>query len=303
MGGKSAFVAIVGVPNVGKSSILNALLGQKISIVSPKPQTTRTRIVGVLTKESTQLVFLDTPGVHVCKNQLGRYMEKSIRESISSVDACLLVVEAGKALKPGALELIKKLKKTKLPVILAINKVDLLRDKSVLMRQISELSKLLEFLAVVPVSARTFDGMDILLEQLRKTATQDGHFFPEDELTDQPERVIVAEIIREKILQLVDKEIPHGVAVCVERMRDRDDDSNLIDIDAMIYCEKSSHKGILIGKGGNMLKKIGSLARADIENFFGSKINLQLWIKVKEDWRNRAGLLRNFGFDEKNFDV
>lgn len=300
---KSAFIAIVGVPNVGKSSILNALLGQKISIVSPKPQTTRTRIMGVLTRGGTQLVFIDTPGIHAPKNELGRYMEKSIRESILSVDACLLVVEAGKSLKLGELQLVKRLKKTNLPVILAINKVDTLRDKSILMQQISELSALMDFLAVVPLSAKTLDGLEILLEQLQKTATQDGHFFPEDELTDQPERVIVAEIVREKILQLVDKEIPHGVAVCVERMRDRDDDSNLIDIDAMIYCERASHKGILIGKRGDMLKRVGSLARADIEAFFGAKVNLQLWIKVKEDWRNRAGLLRNFGFNEKDFNA
>ncbi len=300
---KSAFIAIVGIPNVGKSSILNALLGQKISIVSPKPQTTRTRIMGVLTRGATQLVFIDTPGIHAPKNELGRYMEKSIRESIASVDACLLVVEAGKSLKPGELQLIKRLKKTNLPVILAINKVDTLRDKSILMQQIRELSALMDFHAVVPLSAKTLDGLEILLEQLQKTATQDGHFFPEDELTDQPERVIVAEIVREKILQLIDKEIPHGVAVCVERMRDRDDDSNLIDIDAMIYCERASHKGILIGKRGDMLKRIGSLARADIEAFFGAKVNLQLWIKVKEDWRNRAGLLRNFGFDEKDFNA
>ncbi len=299
---KSAFIAIVGIPNVGKSSILNALLGQKISIVSPKPQTTRTRIMGVLTENETQLVFIDTPGMHSPKNQLGRYMEKSIKDSISSVDACLLVIEAGKNLKPAELELIKNLKRTKLPVILAINKIDILKDKSLLMQQINDISALIEFLSVVPLSAKTLDGMDILLEQLKKTATQNGHFFPEDELTDQPERVIVAEIVREKILQLVDKEIPHGVAVCVERMRDREDGSNLMDIDATIYCEKSSHKGILIGKHGDMLKKIGSLARADIEQFFGAKINLQLWIKVKEDWRNRAGLLRNFGFDEKQFD-
>ena len=298
---KSAFIAIVGVPNVGKSSILNALLGQKISIVSPKPQTTRTRIMGILTESETQLVFVDTPGMHSPKNQLGRYMEKSIKDSISSVDACLLVVEAGKDLKPAETELIKKLKRTNLPVILAINKVDTLKDKSKLMRQISEISAQIDFLAVVPLSAKTQDGLDILLTQLKLTATQDGHFFPEDELTDQPERVIVAEIVREKILQLVDKEIPHGVAICVERMRDRGNTNNLIDIIATVYCEKDSHKGILIGKHGDMLKKIGSRARADVERFFDTKVNLQLWVKVKEDWRNRARLLRNFGFDEKDF--
>lgn len=302
MENKSAFVAIVGVPNVGKSSLMNALLGQKISIVSAKPQTTRNRIMGILTQAETQLVFIDTPGVHTPKTQLGRYMEKSIKNSISSVDSCLFVVEAGKDLKPSEFKLIERLKSLNLPVILAINKIDVLQDKSILMQQISKVSELIDLTAVVPISAKTHDGLDVLVSELKKIATCEGHFFQDDALTDQPERVIVAEIIREKILQRVDKEIPHGVAVCVEKMRDRDDGS-LIDIDATIYCEKNTHKGILIGKQGAMLKKIGSLARVDIENFFETKVNLQIWIKVKEDWRNRAGLLRNFGFDEKNFDM
>ena len=302
MGNKSAFIAIVGVPNVGKSSLLNALLGQKISIVSTKPQTTRNRIMGILTQAETQLVFIDTPGVHTPKTQLGHYMEKSIKNSILSVDSCLFVIEAGKNLKPSELKLIKKLKNLKFPVILAINKIDVLQDKSVLMKQISQISELINLAAVVPISAKTHDGLDVLLSELKKVATCEGHFFQDDALTDQPERVIVSEIIREKILQLVDKEIPHGVAVCVEKMRDRGDGS-LMDIDATIYCEKTTHKGILIGKHGTMLKKIGSLARSDIENFFDTKVNLQVWVKVKEDWRNRAGLLKNFGFDEKNFNM
>mgnify|MGYP000304515356 FL=1 len=302
MGNKSAFIAIIGVPNVGKSSLLNALLGQKISIVSTKPQTTRNRIMGILTQAETQLVFIDTPGVHTPKTQLGHYMEKSIKNSILSVDSCLFVVEAGKNLKASELKLIKKLKNLKFPVILAINKIDVLQDKSVLMKQISQISELINLAAVVPISAKTHDGLDVLLSELKKVATCEGHFFQDDALTDQPERVIVSEIIREKILQLVDKEIPHGVAVCVEKMRDRGDGS-LMDIDATIYCEKTTHKGILIGKHGTMLKKIGSLARSDIENFFDTKVNLQVWVKVKEDWRNRAGLLKNFGFDEKNFNM
>lgn len=302
MGNKSAFIAIIGVPNVGKSSLLNALLGQKISIVSTKPQTTRNRIMGILTQAETQLVFIDTPGVHTPKTQLGHYMEKSIKNSILSVDSCLFVVEAGKNLKASELKLIKKLKNLKFPVILAINKIDVLQDKSVLMKQISQISELINLAAVVPISAKTHDGLDVLLSELKKVATCEGHFFQDDALTDQPERVIVSEIIREKILQLVDKEIPHGVAVCVEKMRDRGDGS-LMDIDATIYCEKTTHKGILIGKHGTMLKKIGSLARSDIENFFDTKVNLQVWVKIKEDWRNRAGLLRNFGFDEKNFNM
>lgn len=302
MGKKSSFVAIVGVPNVGKSSILNALIGQKVSIVSAKPQTTRTRIMGVLTKGETQLVFIDTPGAHEPKTRLGQYMEKSVRSSIASVDACLLVVAAGKNLKPAEVRLIKNLKSLKVPVILAINKVDLLRDKSVLMRQISEVSSMIDCMAVVPISAKTGDGLEDLLNELEKVAVCEGHFFPDDALTDQPESVLVAEIIREKILRVTREEVPHGVAVRVERMSERED-GHLMDIDATIYCEKATHKGILIGKHGDMLKEIGTQARVDIENFFGVNVNLQIWVKVKEDWRNRAELLKNFGFDEKALDM
>lgn len=300
---KSAFIAIVGVPNVGKSSILNIMLGQKISIVSSKPQTTRTRIMGILTEDKIQLVFIDTPGIHKPKNQLDHYMERSIKESVSSVDACLLVIEAGKKLKPAELDLIKSLNKMDLPVILAINKIDILHDKSVLISQMKEVSSFINFKAIVPISAKNKDGMESLVSELKKMAVHEGHFFEDDALTDQPERVIVSEIVREKVLRLIDKEVPHGIAVCVERMHDRDDDSGLIDIDVVIYCEKNNHKGILIGKKGNMLKKIGSSARRDVENFLGARVNLQMWVKVKEDWRNKAGLLRNFGFDEENFKV
>ncbi len=302
MGKKSAFVAIVGVPNVGKSSILNALIGQKVSIVSAKPQTTRTRIMGVLTKCETQLVFIDTPGAHEPKTRLGQYMEKSVRSSIASVDACLLVVVAGKNLKPAEVKLIKSLKNLKVPVILAINKVDLLHDKSVLMRQISEVSSMIDCVAVVPISAKTGNGLEALLEELKKIAVCEGHFFPDGALTDQPESVLIAEIIREKILRVTREEVPHGVAVRVERMSERED-GHLMDIDATIYCEKATHKGILIGKHGDMLREIGSQARVEIENFFDINVNLQIWVKVKEDWRNRAELLRNFGFDEKALDM
>lgn len=302
MGKKSAFVAIVGVPNVGKSSILNALIGQKVSIVSAKPQTTRTRIMGVLTKGETQLVFVDTPGTHEPKTRLGQYMEKSVRSSIASVDSCLLVVVAGKNLKPAEVKLIKSLKSLKVPVILAINKVDLLRDKSVLMRQISEVSSMIDCVAVVPISAKTGDGLEVLLDELKKVAVCEGHFFPDDALTDQTESVLVAEIIREKILRVTREEVPHGVAVRVEGMSERED-GHLMDIDATIYCEKATHKGILIGKHGDMLKEIGTQARVEIENFFDINVNLQIWVKVKEDWRNRAELLKNFGFDEKALDM
>lgn len=299
---KSAFIAIVGVPNVGKSSILNALIGEKVSIVSAKPQTTRTRIMGVLTKGETQLVFIDTPGAHAPKTRLGQYMEKSVRSSIASVDACLLVVAAGKKLKPAELKLIDALKNLKVPVILAINKIDLLQEKSELMAQISEVSEVVACAAVIPISAKTGDGLGDLLDELRKMAVCEGHLFPEDALTDQPESVLVAEIIREKILRVAREEVPHGVAVCVEKMSERED-GRLMDIDATIYCEKATHKGILIGKHGDMLKKIGTQARVDIENFFDINVNLQIWIKVKEDWRNRGDLLKNFGFDEKALDM
>ncbi|MGN0448427.1 MAG: GTPase Era [Acutalibacteraceae bacterium] len=293
---KTAFIAIVGKPNVGKSSILNKLLGQKIAIVSNKPQTTRTRIMGVLTKGETQLIFTDTPGFHRPKNKLGEKMVKAVGDSISGVDACLLVVESEGELTESELELIEKIKKCRIPAILAINKIDLLQDKAVLINRIAELSALYDFKAVVPLSAVKNYGVDLLLEELTALAFPSEHFFPDDTLTDQPERVLVSEIIREKMLRLLDKEIPHGVAVSVEKMRERSD-RDLIDIEAVIYCEKESHKGIIIGKKGATLKRISTYARQDMEKFFGCQINLQCWVKVKEDWRNREGLIHNFGLD------
>ncbi len=298
---KSAFIAIVGRPNVGKSSLLNAMIGQKVAIVSDKPQTTRTRIMGVLTREEYQLVFIDTPGLLKPRNELGEYMLKSVNESIAGVDACLLVVEAGKKIAPVDLELIQRFKSLGLPAVLAINKIDLIPDKSVLMTQISELSKLYNFRAVVPISALDGNGVKALTAELEKLAEPCGHFFEEDTLTDQPEHVLAGEIVREKILRLCSKEVPHGIAVVVERMREREDKSGVTDIDATIYCEKASHKGIIIGKNGAMLKKVGTFARCDMERFFDCKINLQLWVKVKEDWRNRIGALRSFGFDKSDF--
>lgn len=298
---KSAFIAIVGRPNVGKSSLLNRMIGQKVAIVSSKPQTTRTRIMGVLTQGENQLVFLDTPGLLKPKNRLGSYMVRSVLESVSGVDACLLTTEAGKKLSPADAELIKKFKAQNLPAVLAINKVDLLSDKTVLMEQIAQYSAQYSFEAVVPVSARDGSGMDDLILELERLCLPGGHLFPEDTLTDQPERVLAGEIVREKLLRLLDKEVPHGVAVAVERMRERDDGSKITDIDATIFCERDSHKAIIIGKGGSMLKKVGSYARQDLEQFFGGKINLKLWVKVKEDWRNREALLHTFGFDKTEF--
>ncbi len=297
---KSAFIAIVGRPNVGKSSILNRLLGQKIAIVSSKPQTTRNRITGVLTEGENQLVFFDTPGMHKPKNSLGKYMVRSVNESVGGVDCCMLVVEAGREAGQTELDLIEKFKMMDMPAILAINKIDMLKEKDALMKQILAYSSLYDFEAVVPVSAQDGSGMTELLDELKNQATEGGHFFDDDTLTDQPERVIVAEIIREKILRLCDKEIPHGTAVVIEKMKTRD--NGILDIDATIFCERDTHKRIIIGKNGSMLKKISTFARQDIEKFFDCKVFLQTWIKVKEDWRNRAQILQNFGYDEKNFD-
>lgn len=298
---KSAFIAIVGRPNVGKSSILNRILGQKITIVSSKPQTTRTRIMGVLTEGETQLVFIDTPGIHKPRTELGKYMVRSIDESVAGVDACLLVTEACRNITDTELKLMEKFEAMSVPAILAINKIDTVKDKSDLMLQIARYSEKYDFDAVVPVSAQTGSGIDQLKDELKKQAQEGGHLFDEDTITDQPERVLAAEMIREKMLRLLDKEIPHGTAVVIERMKTRDD-KDIIDMDATIYCEKASHKGIIIGKGGSMLKKIGTYARQDMEAFFNCKVNLTMWVKVKEDWRNRENLLRSFGYDNNDFE-
>ena len=297
---KSAFVAIVGRPNVGKSSLLNRMLGQKVAIVSSKPQTTRTRIMGVLTRGINQLVFIDTPGMHKPKTALGSYMVRSVNESVAGVDVCLLVTEADRDVTDTELKLIEKFKSLSMPAILAINKTDTLKNKEVLMKQILKYSSLYDFEAIVPVSAQSGSNIDELIKELEKQTTEGGHFFDDDTLTDQPERVLAAEMIREKILRLTDKEIPHGTAVVIERMKQRED-SDILDIDATIICERASHKGIIIGKKGSMLKKISTFARQDMESFFECRVNLQTWVKVKEDWRNRDGLLKNFGFDQNDF--
>lgn len=293
---KTAFIAIVGCPNVGKSSILNRLLGEKIAIVSPKPQTTRTRIMGVLTENETQLVFTDTPGYHKPKTKLGEKMVKAVGEGIHDVDACLLVVESKGEIREEELTLIKKIKSAEIPAVLAINKVDTLENKEELLARILEFTKLYDFNAIVPVSALDGNGLGDLLKELKALAFPSQHLFPDDTLTDQPEKVIAAEYIREKILKFTDKEIPHGTAVAIERFKERED-GNILDIEATIYCEKESHKGIIIGKNGAMLKRISTRARLDMEKFFGCKVNLKCWVKVKEDWRNREGLIHNFGLD------
>ena len=297
---KSAFIAIVGRPNVGKSSLLNRMLGTKVAIVSSKPQTTRTKITGILTENDIQLVFVDTPGMHKPKNSLGKYMVRSISESVGGVDCCMLVVEADKEAGNTELKLIEKFREMDMPVILAINKIDTVKEKEQLMKQILSYSKLYDFQAVVPVSAADGNGIEELKEELKQQAVEGGHFFEDDALTDQPERVLASEMIREKILRLCDREIPHGSAVVIEKMKMREG-KDILDVDATIYCERETHKRILIGKGGSMLKKISSFARQDMENFFDCKVYLQTWIKVKEDWRNSLQLMRNFGFDENDF--
>lgn len=303
---KSAFITIIGRPNVGKSSLMNKLLGQKIAIVSNKPQTTRTKIMGILTKEETQLVFIDTPGFHKPKNVLDKNMNKAVGDGMADVDAAVLVVEAvtrfktdSEALPAAELELIKELKKRKLKAILVINKIDLLQKKEELFNIILKYNKEFEFDAVVPLSARTGDGLELLLSELNKYAKPSSHYFAEDDVTDQPEKVMVAEMIREKLLRTLDKEVPHGIAVDLERFVERDtvNGQPIVEVEATIICEKDSHKGIIIGKNGAVLKKIGTMARFDIEKFFGIKANVKLWVKVKEDWRNRQGLIHTYGLD------
>lgn len=296
---KNNFIAIIGVPNVGKSSLINSLMGQKISIVSAKPQTTRTRILGILTKKETQLVFIDTPGIHTPKTKLGKYMEKTIMSSVTSVDTAILVVDASKKISKDEIKLIEKVKSLKIPLILAINKIDLIQDKTKLFETISSMSKLHNFQAIIPISAKKSDGLNLLVDELIKLSSNGVHFFDDDALTDQPEKVLVSEIIREKMLKLLEKEIPHGVAVSIDKMCERTN-KPLIDIIATIYCEKENHKRIIIGKNGSMLKKIGSQARHDIEIFLDSKVNLNIWVKVKENWKNRISLLKNFGYDSNN---
>ena len=299
---KSAFITIIGRPNVGKSSLMNRILGQKVAIVSDKPQTTRTKITGILTKGADQLVFIDTPGFHKPRNVLDKNMNKAVGDGMADVDAAVLVVEAApKFSLEGGLppELIKELRRRRLHAVLVINKIDMLEKKEALLTLITLYTKEFDFDTVVPLSAKTGDGVDILLSELYKFSKPSPHYFGDDDITDQPEKVMVAEMIREKLLRSLDKEVPHGIAVDLERFVERDtaDGEPIVEVEATIICEKESHKGIIIGKGGAMLKKIGTLARRDIEEFFGIRASVKLWVKVKEDWRNREGLIHTFGLD------
>ena len=295
MSTKTAMITIAGRPNVGKSTLTNYLVGEKIAIVSNKPQTTRNRICGIVTREETQFVFVDTPGYHRSRTKLGDYMVNVARESIADVDATILVVEPVANVGGQEEDLIAKIKASKSPAILAINKIDTV-EKEELLSVIAAYSQYADFDAIIPISAKTGDGVEALLDICEKFAQESPFLFPDDMTTDQPERQVMAEIIREKLLWTLDKEIPHGTAVEITKFSERD--SGIIDIDATIYCEKASHKGIIIGKQGAMLKKISSMARADCEKFMGTKVFLTTWVKVKENWRDSDFLVRNFGYSE-----
>ena len=293
---KTAFIAIVGRPNVGKSTLLNAILGEKIAIVSSKPQTTRNRITGIFTKEEEQYVFLDTPGIHAPKNSLGEYMVKTTDTSMREADAVVLVVDTGKEMTSVEENIIAYLKKSEIPAILALNKIDMY-DREVLAQTIAKYAEKHSFEAFVPISAKKNKNVKELMDECSKFLAESDWFFPEDMITDQPERQIAAEIIREKILRTLNKEIPHGTAVVIEEFKDED---TLIRIRAEIFCEKASHKGIIVGKNGASLKLIGTYAREDLEKLFGTKVYLNLWVKVKENWRESAKTVSNFGYRDED---
>ena len=293
---KSAMITLCGRPNVGKSTLTNALVGEKVAIVSNKPQTTRNRITAIVNRGDTQFVLMDTPGFHKPRTRLGDYMVNVVKESVADVDCVLLLVEPVAAIGPQEEELLSRIRQSAEPAILVINKIDTV-DKTRLLEVMALYSQAYDFDAILPISAKTGDGLEELMAELEKYAAEGPHFFPEDMITDQPERQICAELVREKLLQCLDKEIPHGTAVEVTRFSERD--SGIIDLEVTIYCEKDSHKGIIIGKKGAMLKKIGELARQDIEEFMGAKVYLQTWVKVKENWRDSMAQLRNFGFTEQ----
>ncbi len=290
---KSAMITIAGRPNVGKSTLTNRLVGEKIAIVSNKPQTTRNRICGIVTKGGTQFVFMDTPGFHKPRTKLGDYMVEVTRESVSDVDAVILMVEPIAHIGTQEQELLETMKGDKTPVILVINKIDTV-EKQELLAVIAAYSEARNFDAIIPLSAKTGEGAEDLLRECEKYAQEGPWLFPEDMTSDQPERQVMAEIIREKLLWCLEREVPHGTAVEITKFSERD--SGVIDMDATIYCEKASHKGIIIGKNGAMLKKISTMARVDCEKFMGTKVYLQTWVKIKENWRDSDFLIRNFGY-------
>ncbi len=291
---KSGIITICGRPNVGKSTLTNALVGEKVAIVTNKPQTTRNRITAILNRGECQFIFVDTPGLHKARTRLGDYMVNVVKESVADVDAVMLLVEPIANIGAPEEELIRRIKTLNCPSVLVINKVDTLERKETLLEVIQLYQQAHDFTAVVPISARTGEGVEELLTVLEGYLPKGPQLFPDDMVTDQPERQMMAEILREKLLLSLDKEIPHGTAVEITKFSQRDDD--VIEIDATIYCEKNSHKGIIIGKGGAMLKKVSSLARQDMERFMGAKVYLQTWVKVKENWRDNVNLIKNFGY-------
>ncbi len=297
MNTKSAMIAICGRPNVGKSTLTNTIVGEKVAIVSNKPQTTRNRICGILDRGDTQFVFMDTPGFHKPRTKLGDYMMNVVEESVSDVDVALLLVEPIANVGPQEEALIARFEQLGVPAVLVINKIDEVEDKDQLLAVIAAYKNAYDFDEIIPISAKTGEGVEDLLKACEGYAAESPWFFPEGMTSDQPERQVIAEIIREKMLWNLEKEIPHGTAVEITKFSERD--NGVIDVDATIYCEKASHKGIIIGKGGQMLKKISSQARADCERFMGAKVYLQTWIKVKENWRDSDYLIRNFGYSDQ----
>lgn len=295
---KSGFVSLIGRPNVGKSTLMNCLIGEKIAIISSKPQTTRNKIQSILTTDDMQVIFIDTPGLHTPKSKLGNYMVKSAENTLSNVDIVLYLIEPFEKIKDSDRAILDRLKNVKSPVFLIINKIDTI-EKPELLKVMEAYSNEYDFAEIIPISALKDKNTEELLRAIRKYIPEGPKYFPEDMITDQPERQIVAEMIREKALYLLQDEIPHGIAVEITSMKPRKD-KDITDIEATVYCERESHKGIIIGKQGSMLKKIGSNARRDIERFLGGSVNLQIWIKVKKDWRDSDFLLKNFGYDEKN---
>lgn len=293
---KSGFVTLIGRPNVGKSTLMNYLIGQKIAITSNKPQTTRNRIQTVLTTDEGQIVFVDTPGIHKAKNKLGTYMVNVAERTLNEVDVVLWLVEPSTFIGAGEQHIVQQLGKVTTPVVLVINKADTVKKEDIL-PCIAKYNEVYQFADIVPVSARTGENTDELLKVIMKYLPYGPQFYDEDTITDQPERAIVAEIIREKALHALDDEIPHGIAVCIDRMKQRKG-QNIMDIEATIVCERDSHKGIVIGKGGAMLKKIGSNARYEIERLLEEQVNLKLWVKVKKDWRDSDSMMKNFGYNK-----
>mgnify|MGYP005809928485 FL=1 len=293
---KTAMITIAGRPNVGKSTLTNALVGEKIAIVSSKPQTTRNRIYGVVNRGDTQYVLLDTPGLHKARNRLGDYMVKVVRESVADVDGVCLLVEPIPHVGTPEQVLIDRIREEHLPAVLVINKIDTV-EKDALLAVMAAYSEAYDFDAIIPISAEKRDGLEELMEQLSRYAAEGPQLFPDGMTTDQPEKQIVAEIVREKLLRNLDKEIPHGTAIEVTKFSERD--NGIIDLDVTIYCEKASHKGIIIGKHGAMLKKISSQAREDIERFMGAKVYMETWVKIKENWRDNLNYIRSFGYDEQ----